>query len=736
MKPTPIPRRPPAPTALCALIAFTTVVCLPGAWIAAPAAAQQGTTGQIDRESFGDDALFHRVDRNGDGVVTPDELPNPRLFERLDLDGDGVITLEEYRRAAALLASLRGGFNPRPDPQPDRTAPSGADSSDSADSASATPEAPATPAAPPEPTRGPEPLRAVDAGIGRMIDDLEFTTLAGQAMRLSQVMGPRGVVIAMTSATCPLSRRYLPSLAALESELRAQDVQLLLVNPFGSEDHGAIREQLEPHALQAPYVHDRNQHLSRALGAATSTEVFLLDARRTLVYRGALDDQYGIDHSHDQPRRPFLRDAVEAMIGGRAPRLAATTAPGCELDFGSPPDGEAAADPAVDPAAAVTYHRDIARIVQQHCVSCHRTEGIAPFPLETLEQVTERAGVIRRVVREQTMPPWFAAPPHDGGASPWGNDRSLPERDQHDLLAWLNSPDRPAGDPADAPLPLVFPADGWSIGEPDRVFGFAEPVPVRASGTMPYVYVTVDTDIDEDRWVRAVEIQPGAPEVVHHVLVFALPPAPEGGRNARRRAAAGVGVDYWAGYVPGNSYRIYDDGYARRLPRGARLVFQMHYTPNGTATEDVTRIGLVFADQPPRHEVRTASVRDARFRIPPGAPRHEVRATLPVPADVKVLGYMPHHHLRAVASRYELIHPGGGRELLLDVPRYDFNWQLFYQYQKPRPVAAGSRVEFTAWYDNSPANPANPDPAQTVRWGDQTHDEMHLGYIEYVLAAE
>lgn len=696
-------------------------------WAAAgPVAAQPGAERDALRPSP-DDALFHRVDRNGDGVVTADELPNPRLFQRLDLDGDGVITLEEYRRAAALLASLRGGLERRPDPQPGR-----GDESSATDAGSATAT---TPVALPEPTRGPEPRRAAEAGIGRMIDDLEFTTLGGQALRLSQVMGSRGVVIALTSATCPLSRRYLPSLAALESELRAHDLGLLLVNPFGSESVDTIREQLEPHALPAPYVHDQDQHMSRALDAASSTEVFLLDARRTLVYRGALDDQYGIDHSHDQPRRRFLWDAVEALARNQVPRVAATTAPGCELDLTVPAAGLPTGDQ--DGAAPVTYHRDIARILQQHCVSCHRDDGIAPFPLTSAGQVAERAGVIRRVVGEQTMPPWFAAPPDDGSPSPWGNDRSLPERDKQRLLAWLNSPDRPLGDPDDAPLPLAFPDGGWSIGEPDQVFSFAEPAEVKASGTMPYVYVSVDTGLEEDRWVQAIEIQPGAPEVVHHVLVFALPPDPADRRGARRRATgAGVGVDYWAGYVPGNSSRIYDDGFARRLPRGARLVFQMHYTPNGTATTDTTRIGLVYADHPPRHEVRTASVRNGRFRIPPGAERHEVRATLPVPADVMVLGYMPHHHLRAVASRYDLIHPDGRRERVLDVPRYDFNWQLFYQYQQPRPVAAGSRVEFTAWYDNSAGNPANPNPAQTVRWGDQTHDEMHLGYIEYVIAGE
>jgi hypothetical protein len=241
---------------------------------------------------------------------------------------------------------------------------------------------------------------------------------------------------------------------------------------------------------------------------------------------------------------------------------------------------------------------------------------------------------------------------------------------------------------------------------------------------MPYQNVIVETGLTEDRWVQSIEIRPGSPEVVHHVLVHVLPP---GSNEVAREEREG----YWAVYVPGQSVHAYPEGFARKLPAGARLNFQMHYTPNGTATTDTTRIGVVFCDEP-KHEVRTAGIINTHLSIPPGASNHREEASITLPSDATVLSFLPHMHLRGKACRYELTH-AGETTTLLDVPRYDFNWQLIYQLAEPLPLSAGDRLIFTAWFDNSRGNPANPDPTETVRWGPQTFEEMHLGYVEYFL---
>jgi hypothetical protein len=380
----------------------------------------------------------------------------------------------------------------------------------------------------------------------------------------------------------------------------------------------------------------------------------------------------------------------------------------------------------------ITYHNRISRIVQAHCVECHRAGGVAPFRLETYDDVVAHAGMIRKVVEKGTMPPWFAAPAAEGTPSPWANDRTVPAADKADLLGWLKS-ERPKGDAADAPLSRAY-ADGWLIGKPDAVFEFPTPVAVKASGTMPYQTVTVATKLTEDRWVKAVEVRPSAREVVHHVLVFVRPPGKDDADD-RRDGAAEERKGFFAVYVPGQSVLSYPDGFAKRLPRGSLLRFQMHYTPNGTATEDRTRIGLVFAELPPQFEVKVAGIVNPKLSIPPGADNHPEPAALRVPTTVTALGFLPHMHVRGKAFRYEITPPGGKTETVLDIPRYDFNWQLYYRLAEPRPLPPGTVVKATGWYDNSTKNPANPDATKTVRWGPQTTDEMMLGYLEYFIPA-
>ena len=335
------------------------------------------------------------------------------------------------------------------------------------------------------------------------------------------------------------------------------------------------------------------------------------------------------------------------------------------------------------------------------------------------------------------MPPWFAAPLGDAHApSPWSNDRGLSDAEKSRIAAWIEA-GKPEGDRAELPLARTFADSEWTIGTPSAIYRLPEPIKIKAEGTMPYQLVVVPTNLSEDKWVKAVQIVPSDPSVVHHVLVFALDEEAANDPAARRRHGADEAGGYWAAYVPGNDSYVLGEGLARRLPAKSSLLFQIHYTPNGKATEDQMKIGIVFSDETPKHLVRTASVVDRRIAIPPGAANHRESAQLRVPADAKVLAFMPHMHVRGKAYRYEFEQAGGGaRRTLLDIPNYDFNWQLRYELREPLDVPQGSVIHGTAWYDNSAGNAANPDPKQTVRWGPQTDDEMMLGYIEYYLVDE
>ena len=521
------------------------------------------------------------------------------------------------------------------------------------------------------------------------------------------VPGARLTVVALTSGTCPLTLRYGPTLARLERAYAKKGVRFVFVNPEPDARAGegaAARKRL---GLSGPVVHDAAW--AQKLGAKTTAETFVIDAAGTVRYRGAVDDQYTIGASLPAPRHRYLGDALEALLAGKAPKVTKTDAPGCLLALAPP------AAPVVP-----VYHGDVERVVQANCLTCHREGGSAPFALDSYAAVKARAPMIQYAVERGIMPPWTAKP----GSGPWRNDRTLSAGDRAKLTTWAEK-GTPKGDPKRATKAPKF-VPGWTIGTPDAVFALPQAVAIPAEGTMPYENVDVPTGLTEEKWVRAIEIVPGDRRVVHHVLVFALRP----GQGRRGDGGEGLG-GFFGGYVPGNSAMVYADGIAKRLPKGTVLRFQIHYTPNGTATTDRTKIGVIYAPKP-EHEVQTLGLHNLHFAIPPRTKDYSVQAEVTTPFDARILSFLPHMHLRGQAARYEVIHPDATREPLLEVPRYDFNWQINYIYREPRTLHAGDRLVYTAWYDNTEGNRANPDPDKTVHWGEQTFDEMMLGYVEFI----
>lgn len=644
-----------------------------------------------------DRKVFDFLDKDHDGLISAAELPKKDWLKRLDQNGDGKVSFEE---AHAVAAAMRARGEPLPRiPGAPTTSPASHE---------------ATVAADEDLTEAPRVLKASEHGVGHRLRDI---MLGSQSLDAS-IRGKKGLIMAFFGATCPISGKLGPELARLEKEAAAQNIGMVLVCPVASESEAERRQFIQNHGLTSPVVQDQDQALTRTLKATTTTEVFLVDASRTLIYRGAIHDQYGLGYSKEKPTRHYLRDALAALLAKQQPAIGATSAPGCALDFKKAAQTDALV------AQDITYHHQISRILQSSCLECHRQGGVGPFSLETYEDVIEHAGMIRQQVQRGAMPPWFAAPHPKGEASPWANDISLSSQDKADLLAWLDSPDRPRGNPADAPVARHYPTE-WALGKPEAVFQLPEPIRIKAEGTLPYQFVTVETNFSEDRWVNGYEILPTDASVVHHVIVNVH----EKGSRVRDRGEGAGG--YWAAYVPGNTHHRWPTGFAKKLPAGATLSFQIHYTPNGRKTQDQMRIGLHFAQEEPRYIVHTASVAHLRLNIPPGAANHVETKEQPVPFDMNVMAYMAHMHVRGKAFRYEVTHPDGHHEVLLNIPRYDFNWQLRYDYATPRRLPRGSRVKITAIFDNSPANPANPDPAKTVRWGPQTQDEMMIGYIEY-----
>ena len=395
-------------------------------------------------------------------------------------------------------------------------------------------------------------------------------------------------------------------------------------------------------------------------------------------------------------------------------------------------------DGAAKSPPAVTWSRDIAPILRKNCETCHRPGQIGPFALQTYDQAKGWAEMIGSVVAEGRMPPWNADERYDGV---FANERRLTKKEKEKLFTWIET-GMLRGNPEEDPPPARWP-EGWRVGEPDAVFTveefrgdrlFGEPRPfpekgfeVPREGVVPYQYFAVKTDFPDDRWIRAMEVQPGAADVVHHVLVLIDDPNAVGEERQRQLDAR----SYLAGAAPGDAPTAYPEGYAKRLPVGATLIFQVHYTPNGKERYDRSRMGMLFWDEPPLFEVVTDGVMNLTFEIPPGAESYEVRSEIVLDNDTGIVSMSPHMHTRGKDFRYIAHYPDGTSEDLLLVD-YDFNWQEIYILPDPLFLPGGTRLECIGHFDNSAANPNNPDPTDTVRWGDQTFEEMFIGYYDYV----
>ncbi|HUL35441.1 MAG TPA: thiol-disulfide isomerase [Candidatus Eisenbacteria bacterium] len=390
-------------------------------------------------------------------------------------------------------------------------------------------------------------------------------------------------------------------------------------------------------------------------------------------------------------------------------------------------------------ANELTFYRDVLPVLQGHCQVCHRVGGIAPMALQTYAEARPYAAAIRTAVENRSMPPWFA----EKGIGHFANDPSLSDAQIARLAAWAAA-GAPAGNPEDAPPPRKW-AERWTIPEPDDVVAMPEAVEIPASGDVDYTYEIVPTHFKEDRWVRASEILPGLPEHVHHAVVYVRPPDSPWLRHAPvekpftaatlpdaqgQRDAMWTTSDILLVYAPGSTPDNWPAGMAKLVPAGSDLVFQMHYTTNGKVGHDRTRIGLIFAQQPPQKRVLTLQLTNDRFVIPPGDPDYRVEVHGTLPNDALLLNFFPHMHLRGKQFEYNILRPDGTVKTTLLRVHYHFHWQMSYRLAEPLLLKAGTRLQAVAWFDNSGDNPHNPDPTAAVRWGEQTYDEMMVGFFD------
>jgi peroxiredoxin len=515
------------------------------------------------------------------------------------------------------------------------------------------------------------------------------------------------LVVAFLGVECPLANLYASSLAKLARHYRGKSVGLVAINSNAQDTLEQTRAQAKANGLGFQVLKDAGNTVADMFGAERTPEIFVLDAQRAVRYRGMLDDQYGYRERRSKPTKTYVIDAVDALLKSAPVPVAQTPVQGCHI-------GRVAK---ASDAAKTSYYRDVLPILQNRCQQCHRKGEIGPFALVDYKTVRNWGPTIRDAVAERRMPPW----PADPKIGKFSNDISLTDQEIKSLTQWVDE-GCPQGDAAEKPPARQF-VEGWNIGKPDRVFPMPETFHVPATGVIEYKDFFVSSVLPKDTWVQAVECRFGNRSVVHHMLVLLDFP------KDHARSQDGLTNGFFAAGAPGSTYFTFPPGYAKKIPKGARLRFQMHYTPNGTAAEDLSKFGIVLAKGNSPREVQTFALGKPDILIPAGDADHMEWASQAVPTDITLTTLMPHLHVRGKSFAFFLERPGGERDALLSVPRWDFNWQYQYQLAQPLVVPRGSKLVVEAHWDNSANNPNNILPLVDARFGEQTFDEMFIGYI-------
>ncbi len=551
--------------------------------------------------------------------------------------------------------------------------------------------------------------------IGRIVESLAVADIDGKPYDLSAIDSSKLVVVAFWGTECPLAKKYASRMQQL-SEWLQDDVQFVMVFSNEQDSIDDIKAYIEQQKIKFPVLKDSETRIADQFSARRTPEVCLLDHARTIRYRGRVDDQFGIGYTKKEPGVRYLQNAIEQVLAKKAVPTSETDPIGCII-------GRVAR---ADNGEAINFASHVAPILNQHCVACHQPEQIGPMSLTDADEVVGWAAMINEVVREGRMPPWNADP----SVGKFSNERRLTEAEKSTIAQWVDN-GAPIGDRSKVPAYMVRVA-GWQLdSEPDLIIPVSpKPIAVQADGELDYQHFKSEYVFKEEKWIQAIQILPGNHAIVHHILAFVESP------NGRQVIGDLEGIDgYLAGYVPGLTIAPFPAGTAKRIPANSRLIFQVHYTPIGSPQNDHSKIGLYFADPDTvQREVITTSAIRRKLEIPSASPDHQVVAySHRSLQNAMLLGMMPHMHLRGKAFRFELQSADGSTTPLLNVPRFDFHWQSSYRLTDPVPMQSGDRICCVAQFDNSADNPNNPDPTETIRWGDQTREEMMIGYFDIAM---
>ena len=555
---------------------------------------------------------------------------------------------------------------------------------------------------------------------------------------LEDVSGSKGTALVFMATECPISKRYIPEIAAVNRLYFSQGVKVVVVYSNAGTTAQEATKQVGMGPLRGlPVLMDGEQKLADAVGATLTPEVAVLDADFVLRYRGRIDNGFaarGKDRTAGASSGE-LRDVLEALVAGKPVKVASAPAIGCAIER-----AKIVAMGAAGATNGPTYATDIAPILQKNCISCHRDNEVAPMRLISYSDAKRWATNMAEVTGTRFMPPW--KPVEDNGR--FVGERRLTDAEIATLKKWAEA-GAPPGDLTKTPAPPKFQY-GWKLGKPDLVLKMPEAWRLDPRGKDVYRCFVLPTNLTEDKKVVAVEYRAGNAQAVHHILGFI-----DTQGRARKRDEADSGPGYYSfggpgfaadgelgGWAPGMTPEFLPDGIARSLPAGADVVMQVHYHGGDSHVgEDVSQIGLYFAKKPVEKRLRVFPVDIHPLEIAAGKADYRVTRTVTVPIDANLIWVAPHMHLLGKTFEMTATLPDGTEKPLIEIADWDFRWQGLYTFRQPVKLPKGSKITITATYDNTANNPRNPNnPPKEVTWGEETTDEMCIGFVGFVAANE
>lgn len=554
---------------------------------------------------------------------------------------------------------------------------------------------------------------SVEGVVGMRVDDFQLLDHMGVAHRLFYYSDAPAIVVMTQGNGCPIVRNAVPAYRQVRDNYQEQGVKFFLLNSNLQDNKTTIAKEVADFGFDIPVLVDENQLVGESLNVTRTAEVFVIDPKsRKIVYHGPVDDRLTYQNQKAKAEFSYLSDALDAVIAGGTVKISQVDAPGCIVNFPERDNKERHTN--------ISYHDTIAPILEERCVECHQVGGIGPWAMTSYDMIKGFSPMIREVIRTDRMPPWHSDP----NIGSFLHDRSLTSNEIKTLVHWIEA-GSPRGEGYD---PLADPRESlpdWPLGVPDLILTVPS-FDVPATGVVDYQRPYVVNPLEEGKWLRASTVKVGSRESVHHVLTGYLKEIPKSGQSNEVRWGASVG-----GYAVGAESMIAREGLGTYIPAGGAIGLQMHYTPFGREVTDTTQIGLYFYDKRPPRMLRNSVIMDFSIEIPPEKANHAETAYLEFPKDAELFYAFPHAHYRGQSSTLAIRYPDGREEMILSLPKYDFNWQRAYEFKDPIKVPAGAKLIARYTYDNSTQNAANPDPSKKIVWGDQSFEEMLYTAISY-----